>query len=213
MKYTQEQLDKIIEMYNANYSLTEIGKEVNRTRKHVSLYAVRPLIEQGILQERNIKKGRGCKTYTKNNLTKKMHTVIALYNDGKTNKQIEEETGININYVNRIIRFGVEKGWCEKREREKKEPKKSQKLKRNVPTDYIINDTPIKCTRAVAQTCIFGSCFSEGLCNFISCTGKARITICPPDKCTVYQKVSKTNPRRKALEDICGYAGDNNGAD
>lgn len=208
--YTDEELELVKKLYLEGVTCADIGKAIHTDRMRIS-DLIKQFIESGELEKRKLRRGKRTEEQT-------VHMIVALYNDGVLYEDIAKRVGKSKGAVGWIIRKLIDKGAIEKRKKvhsnqviKRRRVIKPRKFTRKTRTDYVINDKPIKCTCAVARTCIFGTCNEQHRCNFIGCTGKARILICPPDACTVYQKITKDNPRRILLEDICGYAGDKNG--
>ena len=205
--FTNEEIETVKKMYVDGSTFAEIGKAFHTQRENIS-QLITQLLDDGELTKRKRRAGRKSDEQT-------IDMIVALYNDGLLYEDIAKKVGRSKGGVSWILRSLIEKGTIEKRERvhsnyiiKHKRVIKPRKFVRKVKTGYEINDKPIKCTASVARTCVFGTCSGEHRCNFIGCTGKARILICPHEACTVYQKITKDNPRRVIMEDICGYAGD-----
>lgn len=91
---------------------------------------------------------------------------------------------------------------AEKAKVEKPKPFKPHKYKGEVVEEKFIkdktpiptNDEPIKCTKAVGQTCAFGNggCVNYN-CDFLTITGKRRG--CSANACVHYLPVSETQPK------------------
>lgn len=218
---TDEQKEKMIELYNKGMSLKDIEKEIHICRKNISK-EIKCLIDSGKLEERkkphpNLKE-----------MSMRTQTIVALYNDGVKAQDIADRVGCSLSNVSHIITRLREKGVIGQRKKPYTSKRKPSK-KRNVNQDIVRNETPVVCNDKLAHTCIYGydsKNFPNGRCNFMGCTGKSRLCMSPPGahiptvgedgsntkedytECYFYQKVSRSNPRRKSIEAM-GYGATN----
>ena len=186
---------KLIELYRLGYSYQIIGDTIGASKKQVGRI-VNGLKAQGILSDRPLPTGQNRLARTENHTKHQINLerVRALYEANTPLSGICEATGFKYHSVIRII-SELHRGGMPKRRRQIIKQREYVPIKRD--TSFVIGE-PHKCD---PQTCIFGAKCGWHNCNFASVTGKCRSLICKSDACTVYQKITKDNPRRKGSDE------------
>lgn len=193
----REEITKLIEMYNLGYSFQIIGDAIGASKKTINR-RVNELKEQGILKERPMPTGHTRLKKSSSNHDKHINNlemVRVLYEADTPLKDICVITGFKYHSIIRMVSELCRDG-MKRRERKRENVFVPQK-KRN--TAYVIGE-PHKCDY---KTCVYGNGqkrYKEdgfNACNFCLITGKCRSTICKSSACTVYEKITKSNPRRK----------------
>lgn len=185
-----EKLNKVAEMYRLGYSYQFIGDTLSVSKKTINRW-VDKLKEQGELKDRPLPTG-----HTRiNNRVPNHDRHRALLNDVKR----MYEAGVEIEDICKDLNLAVvtvKKAVSElTRVGMIKRPTPSKKFRKNRKQKPWRIGKPHKCD---PKTCVFGSVTPDVYgCNFCLVTGKCRSTICPRSACTVYERISKSNPRRR----------------
>lgn len=203
MALRQDEKDKILELYLARVAKVEICKIVHHDRKVV--YAV---INKAIAEGKVPGKLRGNRNAEK---TAELYELICReYALGTSIKKISEKAGICASQVANYIRKGKDegkiteryKGYLPEDKRKKREFVAEDKPKyREVPSTLAPGET-VNCNASVAAKCVYGS-DKGGLCSYSRITGHCRSLVCKHQECTCFSKISKTNPRLMARDDVC----------
>ncbi len=205
-RLTSDDKSKIIEMYKSGYSQQNIADSLGCGREAVCR-ALKNAREQGLITERDTVSGEYRKHFT---IASKYDVeLIKAYNQGLNYTEIAEITGMSKSGVGKRVRKLILDGrlvprteTAPKRTRVYKPREKSKKA-----LGYKLNETPVKCTLNVCATCVYGyeRPNQTHKCRFALCTGRCRSLLTNPpmtaQKCLVYEKITKTNPRRKDIED------------
>lgn len=191
-----ERESEIIKYYNLGYSYQSIGEFIGVSKKTVNR-RVDELKEKGILKDRAIPSGhtRKPKKVISYRHANNLETIRALYEADIPLKEICMVTGFKYGTITRIITELYRSGMPKRERKREREYVPKQKKK---PT-YKIGE-PHRCDY---KTCVYGNVVNPDTykCNFCLITGKCRSTICPSCACTVYERVSKKNPRRRGADE------------
>jgi len=191
----REETEKVIELYNTGYSYQIIGDTLGVSKKQVGRI-VSGLKARGLIEDRPLPTGHTRQPRTENHTKHQnnLERVRGLYEANTPLTEICSITGFRYHSVIRII-SELHKGGMPKRKKQVKQ-KEFIPIKRNV--SFRIGE-PHHCD---PDTCVFGAKSGEFKCNFASVTGRCRSLICKSSACTVYEKITKDNPRRKGSDEL-----------
>lgn len=186
-----EKLNKVAEMYRLGYSYQFIGDTIGVTKKTINRW-IDKLKEQGELKDRPLPTGHtriNNRVPNHNKHQTNLEVVRTLYEADTPLGDICVITGFRYETIIRMV-SELHKDGMAKREK----VKKAEFVLRKKKETYREGE-PHKCD---PKTCVFGSVTPDVYgCNFCLITGKCRSTICPRSACTVYERISKSNPRRR----------------
>lgn len=123
----------------------------------------------------------------------KLNQVIEYYRSGLRIAEIEEKTFVSQKDQVKLYRKLISEGRIEKR---KSDLGKNVVTKPTQPHKDPLEGVGVKCTEAVAKTCVYGArdIHSPNRCDYLFYTGKCRTVEngcsgkCPPNHCTEYKK-------------------------
>lgn len=185
-----EKLNKVAEMYRLGYSYQFIGDTLSVSKKTINRW-VDKLKEQGELKDRPLPTGHtriNNRTPNHDRHRALLNDVKRMYEAGAEIEDICKDLNLAVVTVKKAVSELTRVGMI-------KRPTPSKKFRKNRKQKPWRIGKPHKCD---PKTCVFGSVTPDVYgCNFCLVTGKCRSTICPRSACTVYERISKSNPRRR----------------
>lgn len=204
-QFTDEEREKVHKLYNKGVSILQISLEIGHTRKSVKK-AIDELIASGEWQERDcmIRKDSNTTRGRTEAVKVKIAKINDLYGKGLSIDEISEEIKLNTksvrDYIKELRNAGQLLTPPPKPKKEK--PKAFAKRPARVAEPTLPEGKTIKCSVAVAETCVYGG--AGGACRYSSVTGKCRSVGkdgCKREACTKYSKISPTNPKLKGMDE------------
>lgn len=189
----EEQRNEIVELYKKGISYEKIEKMVHVSRRTISRF-IDDMVDSGELERRKLK----WKNVEK---PKGWEIIIPLYESGMRVEDIALKMGQNPSGVSRKIARLIKDGYLTKRPSIPRERKKRFNFNRQTEKPVITESIePVNCrdNMKISKTCVFGVENPNPdvqKCRFSLCTDRCRSMICPPERCTCYQKIDKDHKR------------------